>query len=134
MAARQQLGTDWAKSISSVPLIVPSAAVEGEWNVLVNPTHPDFAKITVSAANLSTTTNACSNTLIEIEGGGSEKTRRGQAFIAMAFFDGSIAHAPENAYEPVLDLMAARQQYLSRAPNALRERELLDGRKTIECV
>jgi RES domain-containing protein len=46
----QQLGTDWAKSISSVALIVPSAAVEGEWNVLVNPTHPDFAKITVSAA------------------------------------------------------------------------------------
>jgi RES domain-containing protein len=46
----QQLGTDWIKSLSSVALIVPSAAVDGEWNALLNPLHPDFAKVRISAA------------------------------------------------------------------------------------
>ncbi len=46
----QTLGTNWVKSKSSVALIVPSAVVEEEWNVLLNPTHPDFIKITVHAA------------------------------------------------------------------------------------
>lgn len=44
----QQLGTDWVRSQRSVALIVPSAAVEGEWNVLLNPIHPDFKKIEIS--------------------------------------------------------------------------------------
>jgi RES domain-containing protein len=26
-------------------LLVPSAAIRGEWNVLLNPAHPDFSKI-----------------------------------------------------------------------------------------
>jgi RES domain-containing protein len=43
----QQLGTDWARSQRSVALVVPSAAVEGEWNVLLNPAHPDFRKIEI---------------------------------------------------------------------------------------
>ena len=43
----QQLGTDWAKSRRSAALVVPSAAVEGEWNVLLNPAHPDFRKIDI---------------------------------------------------------------------------------------
>lgn len=43
----QQLGTDWVKSKRSVALVVPAAAVEGEWNVLLNPTHPDFKKIDI---------------------------------------------------------------------------------------
>jgi RES domain-containing protein len=43
----QRLGTGWAKSLSSVALVVPSGAVEGEWNILLNPAHPDFRKITV---------------------------------------------------------------------------------------
>jgi|SRR5271154_1582163 len=41
----QQFGTDWAKSQRSVALLVPSAAVEGEWNVLFNPGHPEFRKV-----------------------------------------------------------------------------------------
>lgn len=41
----QQLGTDWVKSQRSVALLVPSAAVEDEWNVLLNPGHPEFRKI-----------------------------------------------------------------------------------------
>jgi RES domain-containing protein len=43
----QQLGSDWLKALRSVALIVPSAAVPGEWNVLLNPAHPDFPKIAI---------------------------------------------------------------------------------------
>ena len=41
----QSIGANWIAAQSSVALEVPSVAVEGEWNVLLNPTHPDFAKI-----------------------------------------------------------------------------------------
>ena len=44
----QQLGSDWIKSQRSVALIVPSAVVEGEWNVLLNPVHPDFGKVEIN--------------------------------------------------------------------------------------
>jgi RES domain-containing protein len=43
----QQFGTDWVRSQRSVALVVPSAAVESEWNVLLNPAHPDFRKIEI---------------------------------------------------------------------------------------
>jgi RES domain-containing protein len=46
----QKLGSDWAKSKSSVALLVPSAVVEEEWNVLLNPRHPDFAVIAAEPA------------------------------------------------------------------------------------
>jgi RES domain-containing protein len=46
----QRLGDEWLKSLRSAALIVPSAAVQGEWNVLLNPAHPDFAKITTGEA------------------------------------------------------------------------------------
>lgn len=46
----QQLGSDWVKSLRSVALIVPSAAVLGEWNVLLNPAHPDSRKIEIGEA------------------------------------------------------------------------------------
>ena len=46
-AALQIIGANWITSQSSVALEVPSVAVEGEWNILLNPTHPDFAKISV---------------------------------------------------------------------------------------
>ena len=48
-AQLQRLGTDWINSLSSVALIVPSAAVEGEWNVLLSPLHPDFSKVRISS-------------------------------------------------------------------------------------
>lgn len=41
----QAIGVNWINAQTSVALEVPSVAVEGEWNVLLNPTHPDFAKI-----------------------------------------------------------------------------------------
>ena len=41
----QSIGANWIAAQTSVALEVPSVAVEGEWNVLLNPTHPSFAKI-----------------------------------------------------------------------------------------
>jgi len=46
----QKLGVDWARSKRSVALEVPSAVVEGEWNVLVNPAHTDFSKVEIAPA------------------------------------------------------------------------------------
>jgi RES domain-containing protein len=44
-ATVQAIGAKWIAARSSVALEVPSIAVEGEWNVLLNPAHPDFAKV-----------------------------------------------------------------------------------------
>ena len=38
-------GDEWVRSGRTVALLVPSAAVRGEWNVLLNPSHADFSKI-----------------------------------------------------------------------------------------
>jgi RES domain-containing protein len=43
----QQMGDAWIRSKESLSLLVPSAVVEDEWNVLLNPEHPDAAKIHV---------------------------------------------------------------------------------------
>ncbi len=39
------LGTRWAESNETLLLRVPSVLVEEEYNVLVNPAHPDFVRI-----------------------------------------------------------------------------------------
>ena len=41
----KDIGTTWAQGGQTVALFVPSAIVPEEENVLMNPTHPDFAKI-----------------------------------------------------------------------------------------
>src|ERR1700678_1456647 len=38
----RDLGSEWARSLRSVALKVPSAVVDGDWNVLLNPRHADF--------------------------------------------------------------------------------------------
>jgi RES domain-containing protein len=43
----RQLGANWIHSLKSVALIVPSAALPGEWNVLLNPAHPDFRQVEI---------------------------------------------------------------------------------------
>jgi RES domain-containing protein len=45
----QALGAEWAASLRSAALEVPSVPIEGEWNVLLNPAHPQFAKIHIAA-------------------------------------------------------------------------------------
>jgi len=46
--ALQQIGSDWIATATSLALEVPSVVIEGEWNILLNPAHPDFAKVTLS--------------------------------------------------------------------------------------
>jgi len=41
----RDLGSEWARSLRSLALKVPSVVVDGDWNVLLNPKHPDFAKV-----------------------------------------------------------------------------------------
>jgi RES domain-containing protein len=45
--ACRDLGTEWAASNRSVALRVPSAVVDGDWNVLLNPRHPNFVQIEI---------------------------------------------------------------------------------------
>jgi RES domain-containing protein len=48
--ALRDLGTKWAESRTSACLAVPSAVVPGERNVLLNPEHPDFARLAIGEA------------------------------------------------------------------------------------
>ncbi len=43
----KNIGTEWAEKMSSVVLRVPSAIVPVEFNLLINPLHPDFGKIKI---------------------------------------------------------------------------------------
>ena len=43
----QSIGAAWIASGRSAALQVPSAAIAGEWNTLLNPAHPEFPKITI---------------------------------------------------------------------------------------
>lgn len=48
-AVLQRIGAEWARSMRSLALLVPSVIVEGEWNALINPLHPDATKIVKTA-------------------------------------------------------------------------------------
>jgi RES domain-containing protein len=41
----RRFGDEWIKAGRTVALLVPSAAVRGEWNLLLNPTHPEFERL-----------------------------------------------------------------------------------------
>lgn len=41
----RRFGDEWIRAGRTVALQVPSAAVRGEWNVLLNPAHSDFERI-----------------------------------------------------------------------------------------
>jgi len=45
-------GDNWIRAARTVALYVPSAAIRGEWNVLLNPAHPDFHKLKIQAPKL----------------------------------------------------------------------------------
>jgi RES domain-containing protein len=42
-----ELGTDWATKNESLLLRVPSAVVEHEFNILINPLHPDMKQVSI---------------------------------------------------------------------------------------
>jgi RES domain-containing protein len=42
------MGSEWARSRRSLVLLVPSAAVGGEWNALVNPEHAEAKRIVLA--------------------------------------------------------------------------------------
>jgi len=46
----QQVGRYWISAGSSAMLLVPSAAVPQEHNIILNPEHPDFAAILIGEA------------------------------------------------------------------------------------
>ena len=46
----QRLGTDWAQRGDTAVLVVPSVLVPEERNVLLNPNHPDFARLRIGPA------------------------------------------------------------------------------------
>ena len=41
----RRFGDEWIRAAQTVALLVPSAAVRGEWNVLLNAAHADFSKV-----------------------------------------------------------------------------------------
>jgi RES domain-containing protein len=43
----RRFGDDWIRNRGTVAMLVPSAAIRGEWNVLLNPLHGDFSRIQV---------------------------------------------------------------------------------------
>jgi RES domain-containing protein len=48
-SSTQDIGTKWARAKGSVAIMVPSVIVPEERNYLINPLHPDFARINFSA-------------------------------------------------------------------------------------
>jgi RES domain-containing protein len=43
----RKFGDAWIRDAKTVALHVPSAAIPGEWNVLLNPAHADFVRIKI---------------------------------------------------------------------------------------
>jgi len=41
----RRFGDEWVHAAQTVALLVPSAAIRGEWNVLLNPAHADFSQV-----------------------------------------------------------------------------------------
>jgi RES domain-containing protein len=46
-----EMGTHWIKSQESVAIKVPSVVVPNEWNILLNPDHPEFKKIDIKSVS-----------------------------------------------------------------------------------
>jgi len=45
-------GDEWVRGGKTMALIVPSAAIRNDWNILLNPAHSDFSKITFQEPRL----------------------------------------------------------------------------------
>ena len=47
LEALQRIGTEWAVQLTPAVLAVPSAVIPDETNYLINPKHPDLARISI---------------------------------------------------------------------------------------
>jgi RES domain-containing protein len=45
LSGTAELGTEWAHSLRTAVLRVPSAVIPAEFNYILNPLHPDFAAV-----------------------------------------------------------------------------------------
>lgn len=45
----QKIGTEWLRSQRSVGFKVPSVPVRGDWNVVLNPAHPEFRQVKIQS-------------------------------------------------------------------------------------
>ena len=45
----QKIGDEWIRGLRSAVLLVPSVVIPDEFNLLLNPAHPGFVKIKISA-------------------------------------------------------------------------------------
>jgi RES domain-containing protein len=43
--SQRRFGDQWVRAGGTAALLVPSAAIRGEWNILLNPAHPEFTEI-----------------------------------------------------------------------------------------
>jgi RES domain-containing protein len=41
----RRYGDKWIRAATTAALLAPSAAIHGEWNLLLNPAHPEFPRI-----------------------------------------------------------------------------------------
>ena len=48
----QKIGDNWLKSQQSAVLVVPSAIIANEKNILINPNHQDFQKIKIQSVQI----------------------------------------------------------------------------------
>ena len=48
----RRFGDEWIHAGQTAAVLVPSAVIRGEWNVLLNPAHADFRKITFNEPQL----------------------------------------------------------------------------------
>lgn len=46
--ATQKVGLDFVRENKYCALVIPSVATQGDFNVLINPNHPDFSKIEIT--------------------------------------------------------------------------------------
>jgi len=47
-----KIGTKWLKENSELVLRIPSAIVSDEWNLLINPHHPDIHRVQISEVDM----------------------------------------------------------------------------------